>query len=347
MDQPLYCRQCASRLYPPARVKSVRCPHCGADSRLQPSGPGDPLAALTEPPEVAANVPQLNTPSDPDPAAGVTAARGLLAASALRRPNPFADDAAGAGPALAADRGAQEINPYSPSATITMRQDEEFLPASARVGLPWQQETTIRSWYASALRIVLSPTLAFRQMSVDTDVNGAISFAALGALAGWAIFSVAVAALPIVAAVARGGDPERAGHAIGFSLGVLLGNVFCGGIGVAIGAAIGAVLTAALYHFMLLVQGASRYGFGTTLLVVGFVHGVMLCALPIMAIPFVSILPSLWAMVLMVIGLREAQQTTTTKAVVAVVVPTVLCTFLFTAVVFARLGVYPFGFDPL
>jgi hypothetical protein len=251
----------------------------------------------------------------------------------FRESNPFADH--GAVPQPGALAGAGELNPYAPPTAIDLPPKEDFLPASARVGLPWQHETSFHSWYTTAIRVAFLPTVAFRQMRLDDDYNGAIGFAIVGALSGWVIFNLGVGALSFAF------TPDR--EEFGMVLGGLLINLLCGGIGAVLGVAIGALVWAALFHVGLSLLDANRNGFGATLMVVAFSQGALLCALPLMVIPFVSIVPWIWLMVVLVNGIREAQQTTTAKAVLSVLTPSIVCGIAMSAAMMYRLGVGPFG----
>ena len=333
MEQTLYCRQCGNRLYPPANSAGVRCPRCGGKNHLLVTSQADPLAALTEPPAaIAAEV------------AGTTTADERGAESPdFREANPFADgDQRQSGAAHPAS--SQTLNPYAPPSAVSPPLEEDFLPASARVGLPWQHSASLGNWFATAVRVVFTPTIAFRQMKLDDDYNGAISFSVRGALGGWLIAISGMAVFLFAMAPPKTG--EQFGQRVGFLIGVFAGQAVCGGIAVAIGAALGALLWAALFHIGLSMLGANRNGFVTTLLVVGFTHGAMLCAIPLMLIPFVSVVPWIWSMVVLVIGFREAHQTTTGKAVLSVVLPTVVCGIVLSAVVLYRFEVGPFGIPP-
>ena len=332
-----FCRQCGNRLYPPANSTSVRCPRCGGENRLLATGSTNPLAALTEPPAVAAAEVTGATAADDRADIATIHVTGPESPD-FREANPFADsDQRQSGAAHGAT--AQLLNPYAPPTAISTPLDEDFLPASARVGLPWQHSTSLGSWFATAVRVAFTPTIAFRQMKLDDDYNGALYFSVHGALVGWLILMCGMAVFIFATA-----PPNAGSERFGFAIGYLLVQLVCGGFAVAIGVAVRALLSAALFHIGLMLMGASRNGFGTTLQVVAYTHGSMLCALPLMVIPFVSILPSMiWTMVILVCGLREAQQTTTAKAILSVVLPTFVCGGAISIIILYRMGMAPFG----
>jgi hypothetical protein len=81
----------------------------------------------------------------------------------------------------------------------------------------------------------------------------------------------------------------------------------------------------AVVHLFLLILRGANHGYGTSLRVFCFSAGPQLFAI----VPFIGVpVGGIWSMVLTVIGLREAHQTTTGKALFAVLIPTFLLVFL-------------------
>jgi hypothetical protein len=114
-------------------------------------------------------------------------------------------------------------------------------------------------------------------------------------------------------------DPEMLRVVAGVSLAGFAGRV----IAAPFYALISVFLTAGVVHlFLLLLRGAPR-GFGATLTVVGYASGVQLIAaapLPLIA-PLVAFV---WFLVVVVVGLGEAQRCGAGKAAVATLLPGVL-----------------------
>jgi hypothetical protein len=82
---------------------------------------------------------------------------------------------------------------------------------------------------------------------------------------------------------------------------------------------------AGVMHLFLLLFRGSKHGFGTTLRVVCMSEGPQLFNI----VPFLGpIIGGIWILVLYVIGLREAHETTTGKAVAAILVPVGLVVIL-------------------
>jgi hypothetical protein len=86
------------------------------------------------------------------------------------------------------------------------------------------------------------------------------------------------------------------------------------------------LLSAAILHLLLRVLGAAHRPIGTTLRVLCYAWGSpqLMMIVPVLGGPMSAI----WALVLAVIGLREAHGTTTGRAVVAVLIPAVLLALL-------------------
>lgn len=96
---------------------------------------------------------------------------------------------------------------------------------------------------------------------------------------------------------------------------------------------IGIFVAAAVLHLMLLILGAANSGFEATVRVVCYVQTAQLAGI----IPFCGgILVLIWTIVLYVIGFASAHRTSQGKALVAILLPVVLCcVFAFMMVVLA------------
>jgi hypothetical protein len=90
------------------------------------------------------------------------------------------------------------------------------------------------------------------------------------------------------------------------------------------GAVIGLFINAGVVHVCLMIVGAAYSGFEGTFRAISYAQsGYLLAAAPI---PMLGLLVgAVWTLVLVVIGLREAHETTTGKALLAVLLPIILC----------------------
>ena len=84
----------------------------------------------------------------------------------------------------------------------------------------------------------------------------------------------------------------------------------------------GLFLSAGILHLCLMLVRGTKYGFEATFRTVAYGYS----ANALMVIPFCGgFLAALWAIILYIIGLREAHETTGGKAAVAVFLPAIAC----------------------
>jgi len=92
-----------------------------------------------------------------------------------------------------------------------------------------------------------------------------------------------------------------------------------------IGMTVALLAGAGLTHLALLVIGGARRGYGATLRVTAYAQAPhVLSVVPVCG----AIVGGVWSLVLTVIGLREVHETTTGRAIAAVVLPVVVCVCL-------------------
>jgi hypothetical protein len=114
------------------------------------------------------------------------------------------------------------------------------------------------------------------------------------------------------------GAGEEAAVMAGFTAAWAVGMIIVAPILVIVGVFIGA----AILHLMLMIVGGANNGFEATVRVVCYAQTAQLAGI----VPFCGGLISLvWAIILYVLGLAAAHRTTQGKAVLAVVLPVVLC----------------------
>jgi hypothetical protein len=94
----------------------------------------------------------------------------------------------------------------------------------------------------------------------------------------------------------------------------------------------GLFVSAGVIHVLLLVFGGATHGFGTTVRVFCYANSPTIFGV----VPIVgTLVGGIWSLVIGIIGLREAHETETWKAVLAVLVPLLLSMILFMVVAFA------------
>jgi hypothetical protein len=103
---------------------------------------------------------------------------------------------------------------------------------------------------------------------------------------------------------------------------------------------IGTFISSAILHVCLMIVGGAKQTFETTFRVVCFAEG---SASPLLVIPFCGgLIAGIWKIVLYCIGLARAHETDTGRAVLAVVLPVVVCCggVLLIAMMFGALGAW-------
>lgn len=128
------------------------------------------------------------------------------------------------------------------------------------------------------------------------------------------VWQVPMSFLPLL------GGNNNAGQEVIFQL---IGNVIGGAIGVVIGATIGLMISAGITHVCLMIFKGANMPYETTFRVMGYANG---STAWLNIVPFVGpLVAAIYTLVLSVIGLREAHETTTGKAIGAVLLPIAVC----------------------
>lgn len=213
-------------------------------------------------------------------------------------------------------------------------------PAHGRPGLPWDRERTGNALVETTKRLVKAPGEAFAEVREKGDylapVLYALIFGTFGAVLYqiWQLLFGAAMSGPLVDTL----PPEmRAPFAEAFApsvAGLVVGLVFA-----PIGAVIGLFIGAGIYHLFLLLVGGTRNstaGFEGTVRAVAYASTSNLAQL----IPVIGILVAVvWSLVLNVIGLARIHNTTTGRALAAVLLPILVCCLCGLLVVFAAGGI--------
>jgi hypothetical protein len=182
-------------------------------------------------------------------------------------------------------------------------------------GGEFNRQDPIQSFISTVQRVVMQPVDFYRGIQRQGDYLNPLIFAMI-----CAVISAVLGGL--IALVLRGR---------GF--GSVLANVILAPIGAAIGLFIGAAI---FYLLVMLIVGSSNSGFEATFRVVAYASVTSLVSW----IPFVGgLIAFVWYVVLMILGIREVHTTTTGKAALVALIPTVvillLALLLFSAILFA------------
>src|SRR5262245_4641283 len=195
------------------------------------------------------------------------------------------------------------------------------MPAPAPLApIPWEQPgyPFLKGFFETIGLFFAKPGEAFRRMPTTPSVGRPIVYYLV---LGW--IAAAVAQIYSLAFRSMMPMPEQIQAILDkfgvapTPLGTVVAIVFA-----PIGLVIGLFLWTAIVHFFLFVLGGTSAGFLTTCRVVCYAGTVNLVNLVPFCGRFVAII---WGLVLQVIGLKEAHKTTTGKAVLAVLIPILLC----------------------
>lgn len=224
---------------------------------------------------------------------------------------------------FAADVGAAVAAPPPPppqptSVAPTAAPSSGAFPPSARTGLPWDQRETkgLFSAFIETLQMVLSrPTEAFSAMKREGGLGEPLIYAMIGGSAGLIVYLIYNFAFQSLGVFASRPNP------------VLHLFVGVGGIFLLILApvlvAISVFVSAAIFHLCLMLVGGAKQSFETTFRVVCFAEGSIQ---PLLVVPFCGgLIVGIWKIVLYCIGFARAHETDTGRAVLAVLLPVILC----------------------
>jgi hypothetical protein len=204
-----------------------------------------------------------------------------------------------------------------------------------RSGLPWDERQTkgLFNAFLETLQMVLSkPSAAFTAMKREGGLGDPLLYAIIGGTFG-VVFAVVYNF--VLRSFTLFGERHGAfAHLIG-GLGLIvlliLAPVFV---------VIGTFVSSAILHICLMIAGGAKQTFETTFRVICFAEG---SANPLLVIPFCGgLIAGIWKIVLYCIGLARAHETDTGRAVIAVLLPLVVCCggFLLILMMFGALGAW-------
>jgi hypothetical protein len=332
------CSQCNQLLRVPdtSAGKNARCPKCAALMQV-PSGGSFGAAAPPPLPASTGGMPSFGAPPPPpppssnEPFAFLKDDAGQAAGSAPAPPkSPFGEPAG----------GTPNVNPYaSPAGGYAFQ--PAAVPYGGRPGLPWEvKPQNFGTWWETTKLCLTQPTHAFSIMRQYGGMGQPMMFCAWGlglGVLGQMIWYVPLIALIGVFAGAQGrGGPD--GGEIAMMIGMqVISQVVTGVFTVAIGATLGLLIGAAIGHVCLMIVGGARHGFETTLRVIGYAQG---STAWLNVIPFVGgLIAFVWLIVLEIIGFAHAHEISTGKAVMAVLLPMIVCFVLTLVLVVLFFGV--------
>jgi hypothetical protein len=203
-----------------------------------------------------------------------------------------------------------------PPQTGAMSTSETAVPRS---GLPWEhrQERGFANAFIETLAMVLTkPDLAFRTMKTEGGLAEPLIYALIGGCVGGIVSLLLSLGLQSMGLFAGQRDAFKvmAGMGIGSIAAIVLVPVFI---------VIMLFIGAAIVHLCLMIVGGANKSFETTFRVLAFSQG---STGPLQIIPVCGgLIAGVWALVVNCIGLARGHETTTGRAVLAVLLPLIVC----------------------
>jgi hypothetical protein len=208
-------------------------------------------------------------------------------------------------------------------------------PVVPRSGLAWDQRQAkgIVNAFIETLQMVLTrPVAAFTAMKREGGLGEPLLYAIIGGTIG-GIFAITYNF--VLRSFAPFGDRHGALTHLFAGLGwiflLVLTPLFV---------VIGMFVASAILHVCLMIVGGAKQSFETTFRVICFAEG---SASPLLVIPFCGgLISGVWKIVLYCIGLARAHETDTGRAVIAVLLPLIVCCggLLVIAMMFGALGAW-------
>jgi len=194
-----------------------------------------------------------------------------------------------------------------------------FETAAARSGLPWehrQERGFLNAFIETLAMVLMKPDLAFRTMKTEGGLAEPLIYALIGGCVGGIVSLLLSLGLQSMGLFAGQRDTfaALAGIGVGSIALIVLVPVFI---------VIGLFIGAAIVHLCLMIVGGANKSFETTFRVLSFSQG---STGPLQIIPVCGgLIAGVWALVVNCIGLARAHETTTGRAVLAVLLPLVVC----------------------
>jgi hypothetical protein len=190
---------------------------------------------------------------------------------------------------------------------------------AAGAGLPWEHREQLgifKAFFDTVVLILTKPAEAFAMMKKEGDLMGPMLFALIGGCAGMIVSFLFQLALQSAGFMA---DQQTAVFGMGVVGIWAVGYILLIPVIVIVGMFIGS----GILHLCLMIVGGARKPFETTFRVVCFSSGSthLLSMIPVCG----GLIAVVWNIVLECIGLARAHEIDTGKAVMAVLLPVVVC----------------------
>ena len=200
----------------------------------------------------------------------------------------------------------------------------------ARTGLPWenrQQLGLVKAFSDTLVMVLTKPVEAFQIMRTEGGLVDPLLYAIIGGSFGFIVYFLITLALGSFGMM--GGQRNPLAAMFGAGVGMIFMIILC-----PIFIAIGLFIGAGIIHVCLMLVGGAKRSYETTLRVVCFTSG---STQPLLIIPICGgFISGIWGLVVECIGLARAHETDTGRAVLAIVLPLIVCCgggFLFLMIV--------------
>ena len=206
-----------------------------------------------------------------------------------------------------------------------------------RSGLPWddrQQRGILRAFFDTLVMVLTKPAEAFAVMKREGGLGEPLMYAIIGGSVGGVIYFLYNFLLGSAHLLGSHENPmlQMMGSGIRPLFFIILVPLFV---------TIGAFISSGIFHLCLMIVGGAKQPFETTFRVVCFAGG---SANPLLVIPICGgLIAGIWKIVLYCIGFARAHETDTGRAVLAVVLPLIVCCGgIFALVMMVGLGAFGF-----
>src|SRR5881398_399015 len=243
---------------------------------------------------------------------------GMASWQPLSQFTEFAEDITAAKPAASAATPPPPQTPTPPT-MIAPSAGSTSTASAPRSGLPWDDRHSkgLFSAFIETLQMVLTrPGEAFTAMRREGGLGEPLLYTIIGGSFGLVFYFIYQLAFQSLGMFANRTNPLA--HLVGASIGGVILIIF-----VPVLVVIGAFINAAILHVCLMIVGGAKQSFETTFRVTCFAEG---SASPLLVIPFCGgLITGIWKIVLYCIGLARAHETDTGRAVIAVLLPLIVC----------------------
>ena len=232
----------------------------------------------------------------------------------------FAEFAAEPTPAIAPPPvGGPTPPPSQPPTALSTVPPTSTEVLEPRSGLPWEHRTErgfVGAFFETLVMVLTKPAVAFTVMRREGGLLDPLFYALIGGSIGVLISLLFTLIMPSFGSF--GDQQSSLFAAAGVGIGMIMILIF-----VPICIILGVFIIAALIHVCLIIVGGAKQSFETTFRVVCFATG---STQPLVIVPFCGgFIAFVWGLVAESIGVARAHETDIGRAVLAVLLPVILC----------------------